>query len=282
MDDVAARARVGKAAIYRRWSSKAALITDALAYWRPDRAADDAPDTGTLVGDFDVLVERARRNDDEVITDDLVLRVALTAAHDRELAAALDDLVPFWGRRMVSTILRQAADRGEISADRDWSPVADVLTAMGLLRAVNGQTVDAGYVRQLIDTGDARGAPTAMTNRRCPHVLPGRRRVNVRTRACGKVFVGIIVVVVVLIVGGVIVTENGHSTTSDVAGTAAAVTPTPIAKWAKSNGDAFGDLAVEFRAAGDASASNGYAGIRSACRDSERMEVPADPLQTHT
>jgi hypothetical protein len=72
-----------------------------------------------------------------------------------------------------------------------------------------------------------------MTNRRCPHVLPGRRRVNVRTRACGKVFVGIIVVVVVLVVGGVIVTENGHSTTSDVAGTAAAVTPTPMAKWAK-------------------------------------------------
>ena len=152
MDDIAARARVGKAAIYRRWSSKAALITDALAYWRPDRAALDAPDTGTLVGDFDVLVERAKRNDDDVITDDLVLRVALTAAHDRELAAALDDLIPFWGRRMVSTILRQAADRGEISADRDWSPVADVLTAMGLLRAVNGQTVVAGYVRQLIDT----------------------------------------------------------------------------------------------------------------------------------
>jgi len=29
MNDIAARAGVGKAAIYRRWSSKAALITDA-------------------------------------------------------------------------------------------------------------------------------------------------------------------------------------------------------------------------------------------------------------
>src|SRR5271155_3217384 len=35
MNDIAARAGVGKAAIYRRWSSKAALITDALVYWRP-------------------------------------------------------------------------------------------------------------------------------------------------------------------------------------------------------------------------------------------------------
>jgi AcrR family transcriptional regulator len=36
MNYIAARAGVGKAAIYRRWASKAALITDALVYWRPD------------------------------------------------------------------------------------------------------------------------------------------------------------------------------------------------------------------------------------------------------
>ena len=100
----------------------------------------------------------------------------------------------------------------------------------------------------------------------------------------GKVFVGIIVAVVVLIAGGVILTENDHSTTSDVAGMAAAPPPTPMAKWATSNGDAFGELVVEFRAAGDASASNDYAGIRSACRDvadTPRTEVLAGPLQTH-
>jgi AcrR family transcriptional regulator len=152
MNDIAARAGVGKAAIYRRWSSKAALITDALVYWRPDLLDDEAPNTGTLVGDFDAVVERAKRNDDGMITNDLVLRVALEAAHDRELATALDDLILFKGRRIVSGILRQAADRGEISAEHDWSMVADVLTAMGLLRVVGGQSVDADYVRRLIDT----------------------------------------------------------------------------------------------------------------------------------
>jgi AcrR family transcriptional regulator len=152
MNDVAARAGVGKAAIYRRWSSKAALITDALVYWRPDLLADDAPDTGSLAGDFDVVVERAKRNDDDMITNELVLRVALEAVHDCELAAALDDLILFKGRRVVSAILRQAVDRGEISADRDWSLVADVLTGMGLLRVIGGQSVDAGFYRHLIDT----------------------------------------------------------------------------------------------------------------------------------
>jgi AcrR family transcriptional regulator len=151
MNDIAARAGVGKAAIYRRWSSKAALITDVLVHWRPDLLTDEAPDTGSLTGDFDALVERAARNDDDLISNDLVLRVALEAAHDPELATALDNLMLHKGRRVVSAVLRQAAARGEVSADRDWSLVADVVTAMGLMRVIGGQTVDATFVRQVID-----------------------------------------------------------------------------------------------------------------------------------
>jgi AcrR family transcriptional regulator len=152
MNDIAARAGVGKAAIYRRWSSKAALITDALVYWRPDLLTDDAPDTGSLDGDFDELVDRVRRIDDDMVTADLVLRVALEAAHDRELASALDELMLMRGRRIIAAILRQAVARGEIPADRNHGLVADVLTAMGLMRVVSGQNVDAGFVRQVIDT----------------------------------------------------------------------------------------------------------------------------------
>jgi AcrR family transcriptional regulator len=152
MNDIAARAGVGKAAIYRRWSSKAALITDALVYWRPDLMSDDIPDTGSLTDDFDALVERAARNDDNLISHDLVLRVALEAAHDPELASALHDLMLHKGRREISAILERAAARGEISGDRDWSLIADALTAMGLMRVIGGQIVDAKFVRAVIDT----------------------------------------------------------------------------------------------------------------------------------
>lgn len=151
MNDIAARAGVGKAAIYRRWSSKAALMTDALIYWRPELLNDDAPDTGSLAGDLDAIVKRAKRNDNALISNDLVLRVALEAAHDPELATALNDLILFKGRRVLSAVLAQAADRGEIDPNRDWSLVADVLTAMGLLRAISGQRVDGKFVRRVID-----------------------------------------------------------------------------------------------------------------------------------
>lgn len=151
MDDIAARAGVGKAAIYRRWSSKAALITDVLVYWRPDLRTDDAPDTGSLTGDIEALIERAVAYDNGLITNDLVLRVALEATRDPQLATALDDLMLLRGGRQISTILARAVARGEIAADRDWSLVADVLTAMSLLRVLNRRTVDANFLRQVTD-----------------------------------------------------------------------------------------------------------------------------------
>lgn len=151
MNDIARQAGVGKAAIYRRWSSKAALMTDALVYWRPELLNDDPPDTGSLAGDFDALVERAKSNDDTLITNHLLMRVALEAAHDPQLATALGDLLLFKGRRIVIVALTQAADRGEIES-RDWSLIGDVITAMGLMRVITGQPVDAHFVRQVIDT----------------------------------------------------------------------------------------------------------------------------------
>lgn len=151
MNDIAARAGVGKAAIYRRWSSKAALITDALVYWRPDLAEDHIPDTGSLHGDLDAFIKRAAANDDTLISNDLIIRVALEATHDTDLASALDQLLVFKGRRVMAAILEQAVRRGEI-VDRDWTLVADVLVAMGLMRVISGSNLDANYLRDVVDT----------------------------------------------------------------------------------------------------------------------------------
>jgi hypothetical protein len=74
------------------------------------------------------------------------------ATREPELASALDEMMLFSGTRVFSTILAQAAARGEIPADRDWSLVADVVLAMGLLQVVRAQSVDAKFVRQVIDT----------------------------------------------------------------------------------------------------------------------------------
>ena len=52
IDMVAARAKAGKATLYRRWASKAELVLDAVACMKSsDVDLDRLPDTGTLRGD---------------------------------------------------------------------------------------------------------------------------------------------------------------------------------------------------------------------------------------
>ena len=53
MDMVATRAKTGKATIYRRWSSKARLVRDALVSMSSQSVElKKLPDTGTLKGDL--------------------------------------------------------------------------------------------------------------------------------------------------------------------------------------------------------------------------------------
>ena len=58
IDMVAARAKAGKATLYRRWASKSELVLDAVACMKSsDVDLASPPDTGTLRGDLVALVE---------------------------------------------------------------------------------------------------------------------------------------------------------------------------------------------------------------------------------
>src|SRR4051812_19570536 len=58
IDMVAARAKAGKATLYRRWSSKEDLVIDAVARMKSgDLNLSSPPDTGTLRGDLVAMVK---------------------------------------------------------------------------------------------------------------------------------------------------------------------------------------------------------------------------------
>src|SRR5215218_10242265 len=58
MDMVAARAKAGKATLYRRWPSKAELVRDAVIWMsRSSVDLDELPDTGSLRGDLLALLK---------------------------------------------------------------------------------------------------------------------------------------------------------------------------------------------------------------------------------
>ncbi|MEZ0052607.1 AcrR family transcriptional regulator [Mycobacterium sp. MAA66] len=152
MDDLAARAGVGKAAIYRRWSSKGEVVAEAIAHWRRSLGPSTTPDTGSLRGDLDALVEAVRDyNDNELNMFRVVIGVATAAMRDPVLSAALDDLVLSVPRQVLRSVLDRAVARGEISSELDLSLVPDAVLGLNVLRMISGRPVDRIYVRRVLD-----------------------------------------------------------------------------------------------------------------------------------
>jgi AcrR family transcriptional regulator len=152
MDDIASRAGVGKAAIYRRWPSKAVVVADAIAHWRRRLGPVEPPDTGSLRGDIEALIAIVPElNDAQLSTIEVIVGVATAAMHNPVLAAALDDLVFSAPRHVVRVILDHAVARGEIPADRDLSLIPDVALGLNVLRVMTGRPVDRVYVRRVLE-----------------------------------------------------------------------------------------------------------------------------------
>jgi AcrR family transcriptional regulator len=152
MDEVAARAHAGKGAIYRRWPSKAALVVDAVVSWRTARASLEAPDTGSLRGDLDAIVDSIQdfgEGDQPMVR--VILGLVTAAGQDDELAAALDANVLEVPRRVFRQIFDRAVARGEIPADRDLSLLPDMIMGLNVVSFVTRRTINRAYVRRVLD-----------------------------------------------------------------------------------------------------------------------------------
>ncbi|WP_203664620.1 TetR/AcrR family transcriptional regulator [Actinocatenispora rupis] len=150
MDAVARRAGVGKAALYRRWTSKEAMLLDLVARL-VRRALPDVPDTGTLPGDvrgfLDLTVAQT--------SDPRVVRIAADllgeSVRNPALAESLRVAVLAPRREAGEAILRRAVDRGELPAALDRDLGTDLLFAPLLPRLLNpgAPPVDATYLDTL-------------------------------------------------------------------------------------------------------------------------------------
>ena len=126
LERVASRAGVGKAALYRRWPSKLALASDALKTVGVD--ITPVPDTGSLGGDVRAFLGSLIR----VLRHPIVRRVLpdlhAECARGGELAPAQEDLAKA-RRKLASTVIDRAVERGELSPDVDRAICLDHLAA---------------------------------------------------------------------------------------------------------------------------------------------------------
>jgi AcrR family transcriptional regulator len=152
MDDIASRARVGKAAIYRRWPSKPAVVSAAIAHWRRRLGPLKVPDTGSLHGDLKALVAAVPDlNDRDLGTINVIVGVATAATHDPDLAAALNEFALSQPRELISAVLNQAAKRGEIPADQDLSLIPDAVLGLSMLQLVLGRPIGRAFYRRILE-----------------------------------------------------------------------------------------------------------------------------------
>jgi len=152
MDEIAARAHAGKGALYRRWSSKAALVVAAVIAWRDQAAPLAIPDTGSLRGDIDALIA-AVPDFDEAAKQQMAVFVGLVgaASRDPELRAALSDNLLARPRRVLREVLDRAVARGEIAAECELELVPDVVLGLNALRILLGEALDREYVSRVFN-----------------------------------------------------------------------------------------------------------------------------------
>jgi AcrR family transcriptional regulator len=124
MEEVQRRAGVGKATIYRRWSSKHELVKDAI---RHVSAELPTPDTGSLAGDYEEISKAVMRITEDRNAGLLMPRLLSEAGGDPELHPIFYAQLVEPRRRVMRATLERARDRGEIRADADLELVIDML-----------------------------------------------------------------------------------------------------------------------------------------------------------
>ncbi len=158
MEAVAGRAQAGKATLYRRWSSKAELVVDALVHLdgsepgcSPEMRATVDTDAGSLRADllryacFELGLSDPRR-----------VRVVAAMATALRTDPALGAI---WRERLLEprmgtlrACFARAAARGEIDADLDVDSLVAVLPSMALFHSLfTDDPVDETFVARVID-----------------------------------------------------------------------------------------------------------------------------------
>jgi len=185
MDLVAARVGAGKATIYRRWTSKAELIIDAVARMKRNQVdLDHLPDTGTLRGDLLGLFKPQSMKESARKLKIMTALASLLSQDPALVEAANSAVVEPWAKANIA-LMRRAVARGEIPASADIDTLSQVIPSIAAYRSlVQRKPFDLAFLVSMVDgvilpalgvqpsSGDESASP--------------RRPVNVKARSKRK------------------------------------------------------------------------------------------------
>lgn len=149
MEGVATAAGVGKATVYRRWSSKAELVIDAMATLKP---AIDAIDSGTLDGDLELMIAASCSPGTQRLAQ-VMVSICSALPREPELLDAFKTRFTEPRIARIAAMLERAQSRGELGDDLDVTMAASLVPSLMLQRALmTGQPAGLAYAQKVVGT----------------------------------------------------------------------------------------------------------------------------------
>jgi AcrR family transcriptional regulator len=149
MNDVAERARVGKAAIYRRYRSRDELVAAAVAALVSEITV---PDTGSTRGDLLALMRDAVEVYSGPVAAGAMPSVVEAMSRDPGLARAVRDGFLAGRRTALRDVLERGVERGDLGAGLDVELALDVLGGPLFYRLlVTGGPIDESLAEGIVE-----------------------------------------------------------------------------------------------------------------------------------
>lgn len=149
IDAVAARAKVGKTTIYRRWPSKAPLVVDALAHLKASTSTDIPDDLSTREALVRIMSDLVRKSSS---AEQLLAGLVDEMARDPELAETVRTGIVAPRRKVIFAALERGIEGGEIRPGVDVEIIADLLAGPVVIRRLlTGRPVTARFIREVVD-----------------------------------------------------------------------------------------------------------------------------------
>ena len=165
IEGIAARAGVGKATLYRRWSGKETLVVEAIE--RLTSVAMRVPDTGSTAGDVRVLMRVVQAMYADPSTPLLLSGLVAAMARSASIASAVrSSFVANW-RDAMRAVLVRGTTRGDIAPGVDLELALDLLSGAAFHRAlIGGGRIDDAFMRGVVH----------IVLRGLAHSPPGRKK----------------------------------------------------------------------------------------------------------
>lgn len=125
IEAIAARAGVGKPTIYRRYSSKEELVADAIENLKEEILI---PDTGTLWGDLELIIESAARTTLTPLGHQIKVLIISTASSSPQFAQVYWTKYLQPRRQAFRVVIERAKMRNEIQADTNSDLIFDLMS----------------------------------------------------------------------------------------------------------------------------------------------------------